>query len=310
MTSAKEPGDLRSREAAIRVNQFRFSRAVFQRNYEELLTFLEYFCAPSVAFSYSPVDQKWLWYDGMDEIIRLLHNFVAAALSLVDHTRVLYRQLYEPRGELLEYQGKVTAAFLEDPDIQFVIKLRQMAQHYRLPSLENHTEVSDVQNGIAGTARIQLRLKAEDLRQFDGWNAPAEVFLAAAGSHIDLRSVITTYFGKVSAFYEWFDQRQRELNGVGPDVLRHLSMHGLSVGARQEVADLAEGVTTLEGKPKNQITFADMEAAFAPVLSIVDSRRLMLCRHDGPKWIEVALAAAKSRFSIPEELEARIRAFM
>lgn len=78
--SPEQPIDLRSREAAIRVNQFRFSRAVFQRNYDELLTFLDYFCAPLVAFSYSPVDQKWLWNEGMQEIMRLLHNFVAAAL--------------------------------------------------------------------------------------------------------------------------------------------------------------------------------------------------------------------------------------
>jgi hypothetical protein len=60
---------------------------VFQRNYDELLTFLDYFCAPAVAFSYSPVDQKWLWHDGMDEILHLLHNFVAATQSLVDQRR-------------------------------------------------------------------------------------------------------------------------------------------------------------------------------------------------------------------------------
>lgn len=308
--SPEQPIDLRSQEAAIRVNQFRFSRAVFQRNYDELLTFLDYFCAPPVAFSYSPVDQKWLWNEGMQEIIKLLHNFVAAALSLVDHTRVLYRQLYEPCGEIPEYQEKVTASFVEEPLVQFVIKLRQMAQHYRLPSLENQTSMSAIKDGVVGTVAIRLRLKTDDLRQFDGWNAAANQFLDASGAHIDLRTVITGYFSKVSEFYEWFDHRQRQVHGIGPDLVQHLSMHGVSTGPRPEVAELSKGIEALEGKPKEKITFADMEAAFGPVLSIVDSRRLMLCRYDGRKWIEIALAAAKSRFSIPPEVEARIRALL
>lgn len=299
--------ELRTKDSAIRVNQFRFSRDVFQRNYDELLAFVDHFCAPSEAFSYSRVDQKWLWYESMDEIARLLHNFVAAALSLVDHTRVLYRQLYEPLGELSDYPSRVNEHFANDPLIQFVIKLRQMTQHYRLPSIENHTEIKDVKNGLAGSVKISLRLKANDLQKFDSWNAAAKKFIDASGPHIDVRDVITRYFAQVSRFYEWFDQRQRELHGIGPDLLRHLSMHGVSVGSRQEVADLADAIARLEEKPRAALTFAELEAAFDPVLSIVDSRLLMLCRHDGARWIEVALSAAQRRFAIPEDLQARIR---
>lgn len=310
MTPLEQPNSLRSREAAVRVNQFRTSHVVFQRNYEELLTFVDYFCAPLVAFSYSRVDQKWLWRDGVYEIARLLHNFVAAALSLVDHTRVLYRQLYEPHREITEYQDKVTESLAQEPVVQFVIKLRQMAQHYRLPSLTYQTEMSDVEDGVVGTTRIWLSLSTEDLRQFDGWNAPAKALIHQAGPTIDLRSVITEYSARVTAFYDWFDQRQREVHGIGPDLLRHLSMHGLSTGPRPEVDELAKEIVALERKPKNEITFADVESAFAPVLSIVDTRRLLLCKHDGRVWIEAALAAAQSRFAISSELEARIRALV
>src|SRR5687767_15073153 len=101
------PRDLRSKDTAIRINQFRFSRKLFQRNYDELIGFIDYFCAPNVAFSFSLVEEKWLWYEGMHEISRLLHNFVAAALSLIDHTRVLYRELYEPHGAIAEYPKRV-----------------------------------------------------------------------------------------------------------------------------------------------------------------------------------------------------------
>ena len=305
-----QPIDLRSHEAAIRVNQFRFSLAVFRRNYDELLAFLDHFCAPSVAFSYSPVDQKWLWNDGMQEILRLLHNFVAAALSLVDHTRVLYRHLYEPHGEIPEYVEQVATKFSDEPLVQFVIKLRQMAQHYRLPSLQSHTEISDIRGGVAGTVGISLRLTTDDLRQYDGWNAAAKRFLDAAGAEIDLRTVITGYSAKILEFYEWFDRRQREVHGIRPDLLHHILVHGVASGPRPEIAELASGIAALEQKPKDDLTFADVEAAFAPVLSVVDSRRLLLYRHDGRKWIEVAVTIAKSRFSIPPDLEARIQALL
>lgn len=284
---------------------------VFQRNYDELLTFLDYFCAPSNAFSYSHVDQKWLWHAGMNEIVRLLHNFVAAALSLIDHTRVLYEELYEPHGELAEYKKKVRVGFAEDPLTQFVIKLRHMTQHYRLPSIENHTEMSDIKKGgLVGRVNIQLRLKVDDLRKFSGWNVPAKKFLAGAGAHVDLHVLITDYHAHVSAFYDWFDQRQRALHGIGPDLLRHLSMHGVATGPRPEVAGLSQAIGILQTKPREEITFADLESAFSSVLSIVDTRQLMLCRHDGKIWIQVALSAAQSRFTIPPELEARIRALL
>src|SRR5689334_322480 len=247
----------------------------------------------------------------MSEITRLFHNFVAAALSLIDHTRVLYRQLYEPRNEFPELQSRIEADFANNPLTQFVVKLRQMTQHYRLPSIESHTSMSNIdRDGRVGNVSIQLRLKTDDLRQFDGWNDAARRFLDGAGDRIDLRTIITDYYAHVNQFYQWVDQRQRELHGIGPDLFRHVSMHGVLSGPRKEIADLERRITTLELKEHATRTFADLNEAFWPVLSIVDMRRLMLCTYDARVWIEVALAAAQSRFTIPEDLQSRIRALV
>jgi hypothetical protein len=303
------PGtNLRGREAARRVNQFRSSWVVFRRNYEELVSFLDYLCAPTVAFSYSPVEQKWLWHDGMHEVTRLLHNFVAAALSLIDHTRVLYRQLYEPDGLMPDYPLKVRTAFAEHPLTQFIVTLRHMAQHYRLPSLESHTEIEDVVNGVAGSVRIQLRLRSDDLRQFDRWNASAKLYLDSAGAHLDLKEVVTAYHDHVLAFYEWFGVHQLALHGAGPELLWRLSMHGPSFAPRREVEQLAAGVLKLEGIPRDKLTFGDLEEAFSSVLSILDTRRLLLCQHSLRVWVATALGAARSRFNLPPDLVARIHA--
>ena len=247
----------------------------------------------------------------MSEITRLFHNFVAAALSLIDHTRVLYRHLYEPNNQFPEYQRRIDVHFVEDPLTQFVVKLRQMTQHYRLPSIQNHTSMSNInRDGLVGEMSIEMRLTTDGLRQYDGWNTPANRFLESSGEHIDLRSIITDYYAHINEFYEWFDQRQREIHGIGPDLFRHLSMHGVSTGPRKEVAALAQGITALEQKAPDKRMFADLRDVFAPVLSIVDARRLMLCTYDANLWIEVALSAALSRFTIPEDLQSRIRALI
>lgn len=94
------------------------------------------------------------------------------------------------------------------------------------------------------------------------------------------------------------------------DLYRHLLTHGSHVGARPEVDELSRGVDGLERIGAQAITFADLERAFSPVLSVVGTRRLMLCRYDGIIWVDVALSEAKRRFIIPPELEARIRSLL
>lgn len=92
------------------------------------------------------------------------------------------------------------------------------------------------------------------------------------------------------------------------DLLRRLAMHGVQTGLRKEIEELKEGIVALEAIPRNERKVADLERAFAPALSIVNSRRLLLCMHDGRTWIATALAAVKSRFRLPPELERRISA--
>ena len=64
-------------------------------------------------------------------VLRHLHNTVAAALSLVDHTRVFYRKYYSSTQQIPDYQQQITTRFEEHGLTQFVICLRQFCQHYR-----------------------------------------------------------------------------------------------------------------------------------------------------------------------------------
>lgn len=65
------------------------------------------------------------------EIGRLLHNFVASSLSLIDHTRRVKRGLYTDSERENAYDQKLTAAFVNDPLSEFVKGLRQYCQIVR-----------------------------------------------------------------------------------------------------------------------------------------------------------------------------------
>jgi hypothetical protein len=108
----------------------------------------------------------------MLEVMCLLHNFVAAAKSLVDHTRVAYRDLYAASGAIPQYQTEVDRRFVNDPLSKFIAGLREMAQHVRLPmvSVQFHLENHAPRGG--GVFETQFQLKVADLRRFSGGARP------------------------------------------------------------------------------------------------------------------------------------------
>jgi 1,4-alpha-glucan branching enzyme len=65
------------------------SYCVFESNYRWLLTALDYFGREEVSMELWRLDNRTKLGSFIDEVTRLLHNFLALAQSLVDHTRVL-----------------------------------------------------------------------------------------------------------------------------------------------------------------------------------------------------------------------------
>ncbi|UCG12675.1 MAG: hypothetical protein JSU72_19720, partial [Deltaproteobacteria bacterium] len=144
----------------------------------------------------------------MNEILRSLHNYVASALSLIDHTRRLHKQLYADSGKFADYHSRVSSEFAQDPLAQFVKCLRKYCQHYKAPNL-----ASD-QSWERGDKRITraFSLLLEDLTTFDGWSATARRYMDTAGERIDVLEVATKYHAKVMSFYEWFQSRQSRIH--------------------------------------------------------------------------------------------------
>jgi hypothetical protein len=303
--------DPRSKETAQRVLQFDFTRDLFERNYRELRVYVTHLQDPRIALDISGEDSRWLRHEAMQEVGFLLHNFVAAAQSLVDHARVVYRQLYEPGGLVPEYQAEVEARFITDPLSQFVIGLRQMAQHYRLPNI-GLTQSFTMIPGGGGRATVTVRvlLRVDDLQSFGSWNASAKKYMAAAGTEISISDLCESYYNHIIAFYDWFDACRTTVHGAAPAIYSRLTKHGIRSPEAEIVAAITANVDALSKVPRGEITYEKLFGALAPALTLMDQRALMLCQHDATCWIEEAVRALLDRFPTAASLKAKLVALV
>ena len=112
---------------------------------------------------------------------------------------------------------------------------------------------------------------------------------------------MAAYYAHVMEFSRLFTAEQRKVHGAVPDFYYQFVTPGATAGGSPlEVVYLERGATELEKKPKKEITHRDFDQVFSAVLSILDTRRLMLCTHDARLRTEKALVAAETRFTISQ----------
>jgi hypothetical protein len=189
------------------VRQFATSVALFDANARELSDTLSNAEDPSKAIELWSIDNRPKLNHFQLQLMRLLHNFVASAFTLVDHARRFYTQNYSSDARFSDYEGCVRHYFGEDPLSQFVQGLRNYVLHKELPDLA--TELSYEQGG---TFRHRHYWHLAELKTFDRWNASAKRFLAKAPDDIDIAQVTEAYYAKVRSFYEWVFERLREIH--------------------------------------------------------------------------------------------------
>lgn len=128
---AQSPGALLSDELAGVARSYR----LFQGNAREFAAFVGRFDTDVTArLELWDVKNSKPFEAFLDEVDRLLHNYLAAASTLRDHIRRLWQQ-HPPADPALiaEYDQRVREAFAESPVVQFVQRLRNYSTHSQLP---------------------------------------------------------------------------------------------------------------------------------------------------------------------------------
>ena len=159
--------------------------------------------------------------DELDEFhehaVRLFHNYLAAAKSLVDHTRIFVKEIYNGTGFGKEYDVEVRKCFRESDLGSFVQDLRNFFLHRQIP-LTSATLKWETGKKIKNS----IMLDVKELLTWDKWSRHAKAYLSKFNSEIDLLTLIDGYTSLVMKFYEWLEEKQFEIHQEVFDELRKL----------------------------------------------------------------------------------------
>jgi hypothetical protein len=167
--------------------------------FERLLTEAE---AYPRALELWSTDNREGFEEFLDDVDRLLHNYVTAVFSLKDHSRNTARRLLaeDPNDDLAaQYQQRVTDLFAESPLARFVEGLRNMSTHHRLPVTYGWSHWSR-DDGLE--QRVVLN-RDRLLESYDDWTAGAKRYLSESGERISLLDVTRDYSARVDDFHAW-----------------------------------------------------------------------------------------------------------
>lgn len=171
-------------------------------------------------------------------VLRELHNYVASAVTVVDHARrVLRGRTGATVDEFARRKTEMNASGL----VPFVHCLRSFVLHRQLPFLGHEVRLQP-QPGVLATS--DLRLSVEELMGWDGWTAPAKAFLATQQEAIPLRPVIVDHAELLMGLNLWLYEQLAAANESALDEVNELVTERNAILARTTI-DEAHRVTAV-----------------------------------------------------------------
>lgn len=185
---------------------------LFHRNYEELNNFISSTAKGEHLTTLWNMSEDRGIYEMLEELVRLFHNYLASAKTLVDHTRVLINDSYKGSAFMNEYSYKVHTTFVEQPMPGFIEGLRNYALHYQMPAATANVQASreNLEEGFTVTQRFIL--KKETFLKWSSWPPKAKIYMDTLPDEIDIKQLAADYYQSVLAFHSWMLQRLSEIH--------------------------------------------------------------------------------------------------
>lgn len=152
------------------------------------------------------------------ETYRLLLNFFASSMALVEHTRNTIKGIYSNLEFQKQYQDKVDLDLKDIPVNKFVQDLRSYILHNKFPLIgiqyktERISQFGDSENLFATT--IRLTLSKKELLVSDKWTKYAKKYLKSQDDLIFLDTLIDEYYLLIEGFHLWLNKKQREMHEI------------------------------------------------------------------------------------------------
>lgn len=151
------------------------------------------------------------------DVIRCLHNFLASAKSLVDHSRNLMEDVYADHPLLTEYQERVRREMGSSGLVQFVHDLRNYILHKGIPIIQESLTIRPGEKPVFSVA-----LDLSRMRDWSKWSHGAREYIDSLPDHVRLAEVVEPYLEQIVFFHQWLTNRRLEVDRPAMENLREL----------------------------------------------------------------------------------------
>lgn len=202
-----------------------FSLNIFQMNALELTEATRKVRDPDLGTSLILEANREAAQQAHRELNRHIHNFVASAKSLVDHTRVFLKASYTESEVFETIQSKINRTFSESPVTAFVHDLRNYMMHKGLPNSQIFFHWrQDPSTNADAQLTSGVRFNTDSLAGWSSWTAPAKRYMEQCGEHIDIHRFTDEYVFAVTRFHAWLENTLREHHSADLQELEDLKI--------------------------------------------------------------------------------------
>ena len=234
------------------------SHFVFDVNYLNLKHILEEFEQPMAFLKLWEEKDQGRFDLFMNDVIRLFHNYLAGAATLLGHIRTVQDDIRWGTDFSEEYRTRWDQQVEGSSLPQFVEDLLAHMLHEGLP-----LAVAELNFGRGSGIEVDsaIKLDADKLGEWERWSEKGREYLDALDSKVRLDDIVEEHAAIIGDFYRWFVTRQTELHQEALDKLEEL--RGKRRQLQQRIRDLED---TLESAEKTAINMQEEREELAKEL--------------------------------------------
>ncbi len=190
------------------VDRLKRGLRMVKRNKDELIKVAQILEEPKAVPKLWAIDRRDALHALMEEVGRLLHNFLSSVFSLVAYMRSHRKHLYLNSEFDQEIKAEIQKRFINDDDHLIAQGLRNYILHVGFPP------VGATLHYVAGEKDFNstFNMSIESLLRWDEWSGKQKQALTRMGNEIDILLFVERYFKKVESFHIWLWTRQEDIH--------------------------------------------------------------------------------------------------
>jgi hypothetical protein len=139
------------------------------------------------------------------EFVRRFHNYLAAAKTMVDHTRAVHKRW--GTDEFSQRWTEMVKLAAGQPVVKFVQEMRNAMHHSQLPQIDRIMTFEPIPPGPnTVNPRLRLMVGVNALREMRDWSQVARKYIeqAADRDDVDMTVTVKEYHHVADGLHSWF----------------------------------------------------------------------------------------------------------